>query len=576
MKYIITENQLKVLLKEDRVEFLKTQNVIAPEEIEKYQKNMSKRMDISDIPTGDIEPDEVKGKGKEIKITAIQSMDGIDIGYIIEKSGKKQIKLTDSTFQLFVDADPSRNKQYVQWIIDIFKKYTLHDIEEAKRFVTEDLSQATEALKQFDCVKESKKFRLNAKDRQGAPGNPKDIKQYESIGQLYGVVSGFICGEEEEEGGDESTGGLSKKGYKLFNDLMTYTKLGKARLHKLSNNVLIYQPLTLQSSCEPLGSLSNWCTRATPIGGIEKETGSEYFHQYRGDVSSHEYNKRPTGESSDYYVIMPIELFQAENPSQINDFPWQFHFETDQLRDKGNSQLPNNKIVSFMDKHPEVGEYFRKELGHWSQESIRQGDGLVDNKYVKWLNLFGGKLQDYINDEIYREGVEGVKRLAASQNVPLASNKYLKWLLSNEPGTELVDFIDDNIEKIDFSGINMNDLPDLSRFTKVKNITAENCGLKVMPSASKLPKAEGLTVMSLKNNDIKEANFSGWAEKFPKIFALNINENPINKIDFDGLTKLSNPPNELMVFRISLDNLSPEELKKYETWSEDGKLGKIF
>lgn len=576
MKYIITENQLKVLLKEDRVEFLKTQNVIAPEEIEKYQKNMSKRRDISDIPTGDITPDEVKGKGKEIKITAIQSTDGIDIGYIIDKSGKKQIKLTDSTFQLFVDADPSRNKQYVQWIIDIFKNYTLHDIEEAKRFVTEDLPQATEALKQFDCVKESKKFRLNAKDRQGAPGNPKDIKQYGSIGQLYGVVSGFVCGDEDEEGGDESTGGLSKRGYKLFTDLMTYTKLGKARLHKLSNNVLIYQPLTLQASCEPLGSLANWCTRATPIGGIEKESGSEYFHQYRGDVSSHEHNKRPTGESSDYYVIMPIELFQAENPAQMDEFPWQFHFETDQLRDKGNTQLPNNKIVSFMEKHPEVGEYFRKELGHWSQESIRQGDGLVDNKYGKWLNLFGGKLQDYVNDEVYREGVEGVKRLAAKESGPLVSNKYLKWLLSNEPNTELVDFIDDNIEKIDFSGINMDELPDLSKFTKVKNITAENCGLKVTPPASKLPRAEGLTVMSLKNNNIKVANFTGWAEKFPKIFALNINENPIKEIDFDGLTKLSNPPNELMVFRISLNTLSPEMLEKYESWSEQIKLGKIF
>ena len=39
MKYIVSESQLKVLLKEDRVTFLRTNNVITKEQLKDYKKS---------------------------------------------------------------------------------------------------------------------------------------------------------------------------------------------------------------------------------------------------------------------------------------------------------------------------------------------------------------------------------------------------------------------------------------------------------------------------------------------------------------------------------------------------------
>ena len=33
---------------------------------------------------------------------------------------------------------------------------------------------------------------------------------------------------------------------------MGYAKLGKAKIHKLSDKMIVYQPQTLEASCEPV------------------------------------------------------------------------------------------------------------------------------------------------------------------------------------------------------------------------------------------------------------------------------------------------------------------------------------
>jgi hypothetical protein len=576
MKYIINENQYRILLREDRVQYLKTQNVVNPEQIEKFQKSMKGRGNVRGIPDGDVNTSDVERTPTDLKITPIQGEGGIDVAYIIDKKGKQQVKLTEPTFQIFVDADPSRNKQYVQWIIDVFKKYALHDLEEAQRFIVEDIDQATESLTQFDCIKESKKFRLNAKDRPNAPNNPKDIRQYESIGQLYGVVSGFICGEDDDDGDGEGgdTGKLSKRGYKLYQDLMGYVTLGQAKLHKLSDKIIVYQPLTLQSSCEPLGSLSNWCTRATPVGGIERETGQELFHSYRGATGQTD-RLRPTGEVSDYYVIMPIELFQAETPSLVPNYPYQFHFETSQLRDKGNTQLNDREISKLINDYPELKKYFLSELGKWAQESVKRGAGLMDNPYSKYLNQFGGSIENYISKDVYEEGVRNIKKLASQQKVPLQNNKYLKWLMENTEGVEITEFLDpENTEGLDFSNMSIGKIPDLSKFNKLKQIIANNCGLTNLPPIDYLP-LNTLTVLSLKDNNITEAPIEGY-EKLTRLFSLNLPGNPINKINVKTLRKMD----ELVRFVIDYDSviskLSSKNREEVEKFSDELDIQSIY
>ena len=103
MKYIITENQYKILLREDRVAFLKTQNVIDPKLLDDLTKGKLEKK--SKRPVGGMEP-------SKIKVEPIENHDGVDIAYIVTNNkGKQTVKLTDEIFNDIVGADPSRNKQ---------------------------------------------------------------------------------------------------------------------------------------------------------------------------------------------------------------------------------------------------------------------------------------------------------------------------------------------------------------------------------------------------------------------------------------------------------------------------------
>jgi len=356
---------------------------------------------------------------------------------------------------------------------------------------------------------------------------------------------------------------------------MGYVTLGQAKLHKLSDKIIVYQPLTLQSSCEPLGSLSNWCTRATPVGGIERETGGELFHQYRG-ATGQTSRLRPTGEVSDYYVIMPIELFQAETPSMVSGYPYQFHFETDQLRDKGNTQLKDSEISKVINDYPELKKYFLTELGKWAQESVRRGAGLMDNPYSKYLNRFGGSIENYISKDVYEEGVRNIKILASQQNVPLQNNRYLKWLMENTEGIEITEFLDpENTEGLDFSNMNIGRIPDLSRFNKLKQIIANNCGLTNLPPIDYLPLDAPLTVFSLKDNNITEAPIEGY-EKLKRLFSFNLPGNPINKINVATLRKMDELVRFVIDYDSVIDRLSSKNRAEVKKYHDEADLESIY
>jgi hypothetical protein len=137
-----------------------------------------------------------------------------------------------------VEADPSRNKQYVQWMIQVFLRHISDgDIEQAIRFLTEDLPEASEFLTIFDDVKNKKVFKRSAPNRPNAPQNVTDINQYTSLAQLYSVVSPFIgATDEESEDGEDGESPLWKK-------LKKYIDLGEAKLVYRDGDVLIYYPI---------------------------------------------------------------------------------------------------------------------------------------------------------------------------------------------------------------------------------------------------------------------------------------------------------------------------------------------
>ena len=544
MKYIISENQYKILLKEDRVTFLKNQNVIDP-------KILDQSVEGEDEKDGEREPGGMKPK--KFKVEPIENHEGIDIAYIVTKKNKQSIKLTDLIFEDIVDADPSSNKQYVQWMIKVFMTHIKEgEIEQAIRFLSEDLPEANEFLEVFDKVKNKKVFKRSAPNRPNAPQNVTDINQYSTLAQLYSVVSPFVgMGDDDDDDDGES---------KLWKKLKKYIDLGEAKLAYRDNDVLVYMPQTIESSCEPLGPLASWCTR---------REGNSYFDSYRQ-------RKKPDGSLSDYYVVMPKKLFDGDDEGGV--FPLQIHFESNQWHDKNNSSIERNgKLQEILKRFPGLNNFLKDELGALVEMDARGGKGLMDSSYVKYLNMVGGKASDHISPEAFEEGVANIRKLAGEQNVPLQQNKYLKWLMENTDGVVVTDFLDpETTDRLDFSGMNIGTIPDLTKFTNLDAILAEGSNITEMPSIDKLPMTAPLTMLSFQNNDITEAPPKGY-EKLPNLFSINLKGNPISKINVDVVEKLLDLDDFI---RLAIDDdrieaLPPKNKKEYQDLI-GGSLGSLI
>lgn len=545
MKYIISENQYKILLKEDRVTFLKNQNVIDP-------KILDQSVEGEDEKDGEREPGGMKPK--KFKVEPIENHEGIDIAYIVTKKNKQSIKLTDLIFEDIVDADPSSNKQYVQWMIKVFMTHIKEgEIEQAIRFLSEDLPEANEFLEVFDKVKNKKVFKRSAPNRPNAPQNVTDINQYSTLAQLYSVVSPFVgMGDDDDDDDDGES--------KLWKKLKKYIDLGEAKLAYRDNDVLVYMPQTIESSCEPLGPLASWCTR---------REGNSYFDSYRQ-------RKKPDGSLSDYYVVMPKKLFDGDDEGGV--FPLQIHFESNQWHDKNNSSIERDgKLQEILKRFPGLNNFLKDELGALVEMDARGGKGLMDSSYVTYLNMVGGKASDHISPEAFEEGVANIRKLAGEQNVPLQQNKYLKWLMENTDGVVVTDFLDpETTDRLDFSGMNIGTIPDLTKFTNLDAILAEGSNITEMPSIDKLPMTAPLTMLSFQNNDITEAPPKGY-EKLPNLFSINLKGNPISKINVDVVEKLLDLDDFI---RLAIDDdrieaLPPKNKKEYQDLI-GGSLGSLI
>ena len=534
MKYVVTENQLKILLKEDRVTFLRTNNVITKDDLKKYKQ--AEKEASADRPEG--------GMKKRIKIEPIEGHDGVDIGYIVtNKKGKQNIKVTEEVFEEIVDADPTSNKSFVQWMLGVFSRHLKDgDMDQAVRFLSEDLPEANEYLEVFDRVRKKKVFKTGAPNRPNAPSNVTDINQYKDLAHLYSIVSPFVGGDEED---DED--GVSP----IWKKMKKYIDLGHARMVYRDNDVLVYIPDTIEASCDPLGNLASWCTR---------REGNSYFNSYRNN------NKKPDGTASDLYVVMPKEVFDGDDLGGV--FPLQFHFETGQLHDKNNSSIDRDGgLNSIMANYGGAKEFFKRELGALATADIEQGSGLMDSKYLKYLNKFGGKAVDVISDKVYKKGVESIRKLASEQTGPLQNNRYLQWLMENTKGVIVTDYLDKSMSVLDFSNMSLEELPDISEFKNATRISANNCGLLRLPPVDYLP--NDVEVLTMTGNQIKEVPLKGYS-KLKNCFVMNFGKNPITKINVPVLEKLVREALARFVLAdVDLNNLSPANLKSYQKFESD-------
>jgi Leucine-rich repeat (LRR) protein len=293
--------------------------------------------------------------------------DGFDVTYIHKKDKflaivstkktndriQKNVSVGLEVFSEMISADPTPNKSCVQWMLTVFTRNIKaggQNIDIATRFVLEDLPQANAYIMLFESNKRKAKFKdfckssyilKNVKD-------PTDINQYKSLSQLFDAVDPFI----------------EKNPSEMESLLKKFVDMGQAEIPVRDRKFTLYIPKSLNASIV-FDKFANWCT-AKPGNGM--------FSNY---TTNH---PRPDGSKSDLFIIINNKFFDGAS-SEI----YQIHFETNQIKDRHNSQ--NVSIFeNVLNDSESLSSFFYDVLIGMAKQSK---SGLDNNKYLDFLIRFG-------------------------------------------------------------------------------------------------------------------------------------------------------------------------------------------
>jgi Leucine-rich repeat (LRR) protein len=287
--------------------------------------------------------------GRNSKILAIVSSKKID-----DVKTLKKVSVSQDVFTNMLGADPTDNKIYLQWMLNVFTRFIKEEKEEsiaqAIRFAVEDLPQASTYLMLYEGNKRKNKFIDLCKNSFGLKhiNDPSDINQFKNLSQLFDAVDPFV---EREPSAVERT-------------MEKFVQAGQALIPVKDRKFTLFIPKTTEANVI-FDNFANWCTA---------KKGNGMFKSYT------EGHRKPNGKNSDIYIIINNKFFTGESEEV-----YQIHFETNQLKDRKNSSNVNiyDSVISVSDA---LRDYFHDELMTMAKDYTKGIDG---NKYLDFLIKFG-------------------------------------------------------------------------------------------------------------------------------------------------------------------------------------------
>lgn len=360
----------------------------------------------------------------------------------------KKVSVCSSVFSDMISSDPTENKMYLQWMLNLFSRL-LKDrdkagIEMAARLVVEDLPQANKYLTLFEDNKRKKRFKELCKGSYILKHvkDPTDINQYKSLSQLFDVVDPFI----------------EKNPSALERTLLKFVEIGHAEIPIRDRKFMVFIPKHINAATA-FANYANWCTA---------RAGNGMFKQYTEDY------KKPNGKKSDIYVIIPNDFFEGKTKDIF-----QIHFETNQIKDRSNSQN-----VSIF------------------ENVLMESEGLTNYFYEELITMA----------KEYKKGIEG--------------NKYLDYLIKFGFAESLFELIDDETPTIRFMTREIPKLPDISKFKSLDQLII--CKAKLHELHPSIGKLINLEMLVLTENKIKE--LPKEIGNLKNLTFLNLIGNPITSI----------------------------------------------
>lgn len=395
----------------------------------------------------------------------------------------KKISVCMEVFSEMISVDPTSNKIYVQWMLNMFTRF-MKDVKTQPygiRLVGEDLPQAEMYLKLFEDNKRKKKFKdlcLGSYSLKGV-ADPTDINQYKSLAQLFDAVDPFI---ERDPSVIERT-------------IMKYVDMGKALIPVKDRKFTVYIPLTVEASVV-FSKYANWCTA---------REGNSMFKSYTENY------KTPDGKKSKLYVIINNKFFSGES-----DEIFQIHFETNQLKDRKNSQ--NVSIFENVISESEgVANYFKEEL----VDMAKKKKTIKQNTYLDYLLRFGFAETLF---ELLDEDTPIIKFM--NREIPMIPNmskfKSLdQIIITGAKLKELHPSIGDleNLCLLVLADNNLTELPhEIGKLKNLEFLNIKNNKIKTIPNEiSNLDKSKGgsLYRIVVDKDNVGEENYNKLKELLP-------------------------------------------------------------
>ena len=397
-----------------------------------------------------------------------------------------KVSVCSHVFDSMIEADPTMNKMYLQWMLNVFTHFIKSggesNLSAACRFVDEDLPQASKYLQLFEDNKRKKIFANFCKNSFTLMHvtDPTNINQYKSLAQLFDAVDPFIV---KEPSAVERT-------------LQKFVDMGQAEIPMKDRRFTLYIPRSTAAS-SVFASYANWCTA---------REGNGMFTSYTNN------HKKPNGKNSDIYIIIDNKFFSGESKAL-----YQIHFETNQIKDNKNGQ--NVSIFeSVLEESEGLTNYFYTELMEMAKG---HKTGIVNNRYLDYLVQFGfaESLFELIDAETptIREMAREIPRLP-----DISRFTKLDQLIIT--GAKLVDIHPSigklvNLEMLVLAENRIKSLPkEIGLLTKLTFLNLTGNPITEIPDEIKyLDKSKGgsLHRLSIKAEDIGEENYQRLKELLP-------------------------------------------------------------
>jgi Leucine-rich repeat (LRR) protein len=424
--------------------------------------------------------------------TIITSLNGNVLAILSKKQNEKRLNPTkkvsvcSDVFASMIGADPTENKMYLQWMLNVFIRFIKDDKESslasAIRFVVEDLPQANLYLQLFEDNKRKRKFidLCNGSYSLKDVTDPTNINQYKSLAQLFDAVDPFI---EKEPSAVERT-------------LTKFVQSGQAEIPVKDRKFTLYIPKTTAASVV-FANFANWCTA---------REGNGMFNSYTQN------NLKPNGKHSDIYIIIDNKFFTGESKDI-----YQIHFETNQLKDYKNGQ--NVSIFeNVLNESEGLTNFFYEELMGMAKGFKR---GVENNHYLDYLIQFGFAESLF---ELMDENVPSIKFM--TREIPkLPDMSRFKnvdqMIITNAKMVELHPSIGalSNLEMLVLSGNKIKSLPkEIGMLSKLEFLNLDGNPIKDIPNEIKyldVSNGGSLHRIGVNETDIGRDNYLKLKELLP-------------------------------------------------------------